>query len=136
VSYAPKNEILTQIEPAIALKVGKRLELIEIERGHVLQETGSQVEWVWFPESALICVAAENVDGESVSGGMIGREGMFGAFEACGSRLSYARAAVQIGGIRIEPEFEQVLDGLHVGFRGMFVRHAFNPSDSGCGSSR
>ena len=97
-SFAPQNGILTQIEPAVALKAGKRLEPINLERGHVLQEPGSHVEWVWFPESALICVAAENVDGESVSGGMIGREGAFGAFEACGSRLSYARAAVQIGG--------------------------------------
>lgn len=97
-SFAPKNEILAQIEPAVALKAIKRLELTNLSRGDVLQETGTEVGWVWFPESALIGVASENVDGESVSGGMIGRNGVFGAFEACGSRLSYARAHVQIGG--------------------------------------
>src|SRR3546814_1578252 len=64
--------------------------------GTVLQGTGTEVEWVWFPENALICMGSENVEGESVSGGMVGRNGAFGAFEACGSRLSYARALVQI----------------------------------------
>src|SRR3546814_1322005 len=63
--------------------------------GTVLQGTGTEVEWVWFPENALICMGSENVEGESVSGGMVGRNGAFGAFEACGSRLSYARALVQ-----------------------------------------
>src|SRR3546814_19524751 len=43
-------------------------------------------------------MGSENVEGESVSGGMVGRNGAFGAFEACGSRLSYARALVQISG--------------------------------------
>src|SRR3546814_4437114 len=66
--------------------------------GTVLQGTGTEVEWVWFPENALICMGSENVEGESVSEGMVGRNGAFGAFEACGSRLSYARALVQISG--------------------------------------
>lgn len=97
-TFTPQNDILTQIEPALALKAGKRFELVHLSRGTVLQETGTEVEWVWFPENALICMASESVEGESVSGGMVGRNGAFGAFEACGSRLSYARALVQISG--------------------------------------
>lgn len=97
-TFAPQNDILAQIEPTLALKAGKHFELVCLSRGDVLQETGTEVEWVWFPENALICIASENVEGESVSGGMIGRNGAFGAFEACGSRLSYARALVQISG--------------------------------------
>lgn len=97
-TFTPKNEILAQIEPALALRAVSRLELVTLDRGEVLQETGTEVQWVWFPENALICIASESVEGESVSGGMVGRNGAFGAFEACGSRLSYARALVQIGG--------------------------------------
>lgn len=97
-AFKPKNEILAQIEPTVALQFAPRLELIKLRRRDVLQETGTEVDWVWFPEDALICIVSETVDGESVSGGMIGRNGTFGAFEACGSRLSYARALVQIGG--------------------------------------
>ena len=97
-TFNPQNEILAQLEPSIALKFGPRLTSVQLRRGEVLQETGAEVLWVWFPDSALICIASESVEGESVSGGMVGRNGAFGAFEACGSRLSYSRALVQIGG--------------------------------------
>ena len=97
-TFTTDNEILAEIEPAVALKFATNLERVELTRGQVLQETGDAVDWVWFPENALICIASESVEGESVSGGMIGRNGTFGAFEACGSRLSYARALVQIDG--------------------------------------
>lgn len=96
--FNPRNEILTQIEPALALRYTAHLELIKLHRKEVLQESGTEVQWVWFPDNALICLASESLEGESVSGGMVGRNGTFGAFEACGSRLSYARALVQIGG--------------------------------------
>ena len=56
------------------------------------------VQWVWFPEDALICLDSENVHGESVTGGMIGWNGAYGAFEACGSRMSFTRGLVQIAG--------------------------------------
>lgn len=97
-TFNPRNEILAEIEPAVALKFANHIERMQLERGAVLQETGAPVHWVWFPENALICMASESVEGESVSGGMVGRNGVFGAFEACGSRLSYCRALVQIGG--------------------------------------
>lgn len=97
-TFSPENEILAQLEPAVALRMAHRFERVPLARGTVLQETGTQVEWVWFPENTLICLAAESVEGESVSGGMVGRNGTFGAFEACGSRLSYVRALVQISG--------------------------------------
>ncbi|MGK6355389.1 Crp/Fnr family transcriptional regulator [Sphingomonas sp. DT-207] len=97
-TFNPKNDILAQIEPAVALRFARHIERVELSRGEALQETGAPVHWVWFPENALICMASESVEGESVSGGMVGRNGAFGAFEACGSRLSYCRALVQIGG--------------------------------------
>lgn len=97
-TFNPRNEILAEIEPAIALRFAGYMERVQLDRGEVLQETGTPVHWVWFPENALICMASESVEGESVSGGMVGRNGTFGAFEACGSRISYCRALVQIGG--------------------------------------
>lgn len=97
-TFNPKNTILAEIEPAVALRFSAHLECVDLSRGEVLQETGAMVRWVWFPDDALICMASESVEGESVSGGMVGRNGVFGAFEACGSRLSYSRALVQIAG--------------------------------------
>jgi CRP-like cAMP-binding protein len=97
-TFNPKNQILAEIEPAVALKFTGHLERVQIGKGEVVQETGAPVLWVWFPDSALICIASESIEGESVSGGMVGCNGAFGAFEACGSRLSYSRGLVQIAG--------------------------------------
>ncbi|WP_158266694.1 Crp/Fnr family transcriptional regulator [Alsobacter soli] len=96
--FNPRNKILAQIEPATALRARGRLERVALHARTVLQEPGNLVEWVWFPDDALICVASETVGGESVSGGMIGWNGAYGAFEACGSRQSFTRAVVQISG--------------------------------------
>jgi CRP-like cAMP-binding protein len=97
-TFVPRNSILNELEPALALRVGDKLQRVQMRRGTVLQEIGAPVQTVWFPESALICVASENSSGESVSGGLIGWNGVYGAFEACGSRISFTRAYVQIAG--------------------------------------
>lgn len=97
-TFAPVNTILRQLESAVAMRMRGHFEPVAMDRGAVLQHTGTEIDWVWFPETALICVVAESLDGENVTGSMVGRDGVFGAFEACGSRLSYARAVVQIGG--------------------------------------
>lgn len=98
-TFTPRNSILNELEPALALRAGGKLQRTQMRRGSVLQEIGAPVQTVWFPENALICVASENSNGESVSGGMIGWSGVYGAFEACGSRISFTRAYVQVAGI-------------------------------------
>jgi CRP-like cAMP-binding protein len=95
---ACRNSLLAKIEPALVMRLAGKLQRTEFRRGTTLQEIGTLVQWVWFPEDALISVASENLGGESVSGGMVGWNGVFGAFEACGSRMSFTRAVVQIGG--------------------------------------
>jgi CRP-like cAMP-binding protein len=97
-TFVSRNSILAQLEPAIVLRCAGKIQKVQLRRGTVLQEVGTPVQWVWFPEDALICIASENVNGESVSGGMMGWSGTYGAFEACGSRVSFTRAAVQISG--------------------------------------
>jgi CRP-like cAMP-binding protein len=80
------------------MRAGNKIQRTALRRGAKLQEIGAAVQWVWFPEDALICVTSETLSGESLSGGMIGWNGVYGAFEACGSRLSFTRATVQIAG--------------------------------------
>src|SRR4051812_19646234 len=90
--------ILAQLEPLIAQRNSSKIQAVQMRRGMVLQEAGAAVQWVWFPEDALICIASETMNGESVSGSMMGCNGAYGAFEACGSRVSFTRAFVQIAG--------------------------------------
>lgn len=124
-SFSPKNLILSQIEPSVVLRSAGRFELVELRRGSVVQEVGEEVQWVWFPDDALICIASENIDGESVSGGMVGRNGAYGAFEACGSRISFTRAIVQISGNawRIRSTYYRELFDQSAGLRSAIHKH-------------
>lgn len=97
-TLSPRNLVLSQIDSAAELLRSGRIQSVQVRRGSVLQEAGSAVQWVWFPENALICIASENASGDSVAGGMIGWNGAYGAFEACGSRTSFTRGLVQISG--------------------------------------
>jgi CRP-like cAMP-binding protein len=97
-TLACRNSLLAKLEPTVAMRQVGKIQRTEFRRGSTLQEIGTVVQWVWFPEDALISVASENLSGESVSGGMIGWNGVYGAFEACGSRMSFTRATVQIPG--------------------------------------
>jgi hypothetical protein len=81
--FAPRNAILRELEPTTVKLARDRLELVYVRRGVVLQEAGMSIDHVWFPETALVAVASDNVSG---------------AFEACGSRQSLTRSLVQIPG--------------------------------------
>jgi CRP-like cAMP-binding protein len=124
-TFVCRNTVLSQIEPAILMRAGNRIEKIEVRRGSVLQESGATVQWVYFPEDALICLDSENVQGESVSGGMIGWNGVYGAFEACGSRKSFSRGLVQITGscFKVRADHYRELFDQSAGLRLAIHRH-------------
>lgn len=93
-----RNLILSQLDSFALSRIGDRIQAMQVRRGDVLQDVNTLVQWVWFPEDALISIASENASGDSVTGGMIGWNGAYGAFEACGSRTSFTRGMVQISG--------------------------------------
>ncbi len=95
----PSNLILDQIEPEVLAAFQRRLEDAPLDKGAVLHDIGEPVRSVWFPLTGLIGLASETIGGESVSGGLIGWDGAYGAFEACGSRKSFTRATVQVPGL-------------------------------------
>lgn len=124
-TLSSRNLILSQLEPAVVLRMFDRFQRTQVRRGAVLQEVGAPVQWVWFPEDALISIASENSSGESVTGGMIGWNGTYGAFEACGTRTSHTRALVQISGAahRIRADYYRELFDQSAALRGAIHRH-------------
>jgi CRP-like cAMP-binding protein len=93
-----KNALLKAISLAARAKFAPAMQRVTLTKGEVLQEPGQPVEWVFFPEKGLISVVAETQAGEAVESANIGQEGALGVFEACGSRMSFSRAVVQIPG--------------------------------------
>ena len=92
------NHLLQSLEPHVLDRFAKQVEEVAMRRGDVLHQQGGAVDWVYFPRSGLVGVFSETLDGESVESAMVGCEGALGVFEACGSRVWFARAVVQLEG--------------------------------------
>ena len=92
------NTILRALELPVRARFEGRLERVSLTKGQVLQETGEVVDWVYFPVSGLIGLAAETSGGESAQCASVGCDGAVGVFEACGSRRAFYRAVVQVPG--------------------------------------
>ena len=92
------NQLLRSVEPAVRARFAGRVQLVELARDDVLYSQGSPLDRVFFPLSGLIGIEAETADGEAVESAIVGSEGAIGAFEACGSRMFFAEAVVQIPG--------------------------------------
>ena len=93
-----RNAVLRAVELPIRARFDHRLERVSLTKGQVLQETGEALEWVYFPESGLIGLAAETSGGESAQCATVGCDAALGVFEACGSRRAFYRAVVQVPG--------------------------------------
>ena len=95
---ASNNQLLGGLEPVAWAALNENGRRMELAKGDVLHETGAPLGFVYFPETAVLAVASETLAGESVNVALVGEEGVVGAFEACGSRQSFARVTAQIAG--------------------------------------
>jgi CRP-like cAMP-binding protein len=68
-----------------------------LKRGAVLSEPDSEVEYVYFPDDALISILSLNTDGSTLEIGLVGSEGVVGVHAFLGGLAPY-RAIVQKSG--------------------------------------
>ena len=76
----------------------ENLELIEMPLTKLLYSPQEKIEYVYFPETAVISIVTMLSDGKGVEAGIIGSEGMAGAFAAFGEDISPREATIQLGG--------------------------------------
>jgi CRP-like cAMP-binding protein len=93
-----RNSFLSLLESGVAERFASKFSLVQAARSQELQRPGEMLEWVYFPESAVLSTAAETRRGESLDVVLVGAEGVIGAFEACGSRRATSRVTVLIAG--------------------------------------
>jgi len=73
------------------------LERVELTSGMVLQEPGSEIEHVYFPEDGMVTLLSVGLEGGSIQIGVIGSDGMVGIPVVLGG-FSPHKAVVQIDG--------------------------------------
>jgi CRP-like cAMP-binding protein len=89
------------------------LELLELNLGEVLYESGSTPSYVYFPIDAIVSLLYVMEDGASAEISVVGNEGMIGVTLFMGGESTPSRAVVQsagkawrLSGRRLKDEFD------------------------------
>ncbi|MGH7025444.1 MAG: Crp/Fnr family transcriptional regulator [Caulobacteraceae bacterium] len=93
-----RNYILRALSAADRAMLEPDLVRYALASGEILYEPDYQVDWVWFPLTAVLSVVTVMSNGRTVESDTIGRESAVGILAALGKAVSTSRTITQIPG--------------------------------------
>lgn len=116
VAHTPlQNRLLSCLSPAELQRLSPDLELVEMQLGDVLHESGGKMQYVFFPTTSIVSLFYVLEDGASTEIAAVGNEGILGISTFMGGGSTPSRAVVQSAGFgyrlnvpSLKREFERV----------------------------
>jgi len=93
-----QNHLLNALPPSDHARIASQLELVPMELGHVLYESGDKLRHVYFPTTSIISLLYVMEDGASAEIAVVGNEGILGISLFMGGETTPSRAIVQSAG--------------------------------------
>ncbi|QMU60228.1 MAG: helix-turn-helix domain-containing protein [Gammaproteobacteria bacterium] len=93
-----QNYILSALPNDVYEIMQRDLELVDMPLGKVLYESGTEMEFVYFPTSSIVSLIYLTEDGHSAEIAVTGREGIVGVALFMGGNTTPSRAVVQNAG--------------------------------------
>ncbi len=98
-SFNPiQNHLLAALDPVEQDHLFSQLELVPLQLGEVIYESGGELEHVYFPTNCIISLLYVMEDGASAEIAIVGCEGMVGVALFMGGESTPSRAVVQSAG--------------------------------------
>ena len=94
-----RNLVLRSLGSADRLALEADLKDVSLASGDVLYEPNYAVDWVYFPQTAVLSVVTVMTDGRTIESDTIGCESVVGALAALGGAVSTSRTFTQIAGL-------------------------------------
>jgi CRP-like cAMP-binding protein len=92
------NRILAALDDSEAASLFSQLERVSLTQGQVIYEAETQIEYAYFPETAVFSMLSEMENGDTVEVGPVGNEGLVGLRVFLGARTSLDRVIVHVAG--------------------------------------
>jgi CRP-like cAMP-binding protein len=92
------NQLLAALSAGELKRLYSNLQLISMPVGNVLYESGSQLEYVYFPTDCIVSLLYLMKDGASAEIAVVGNEGLVGISLFMGGETTPSRAMVQSAG--------------------------------------
>jgi CRP-like cAMP-binding protein len=94
----PRNRLLSAVPAAELRGLEPHLERVDVPRGHLLHPAEEPIEFIWFPEAAVVSLRVTLAGGGAADIGTVGREGFVGHAVLLGDSTSIVEAVVQVSG--------------------------------------
>ena len=92
------NQLLAMLPEAEWARLAPHLVPVDMPLGHVVYESGGQLEHVYFPTTSIVSLLYVMEDGASAEIAIVGREGIVGIAIFMGGETTPSRAIVQSAG--------------------------------------
>ena len=121
-----RNFILRGLDPDDRRALEPDLRPIELASGDVQYEPDDQIDWVYFPSTAVLSVVTIMADGRAVESDTVGRESAVGILAALGASPSTSRTFTQIPGMALRLSAARLRRHAResAAFHRLLVRHA------------
>lgn len=121
-----KNRVLSSVQDGETEVLSPHLESVTLDPQQVLYPPGGPVEYVYFPESAVISMFVTLEDGSTIEVGMVGFNGLTGLRVFLGSPQMPHESVVVVGGTawRISAEKLRRVSGSCVSLNAVILRYA------------
>ena len=96
-----RNMVLVAMSPADRRALEPHLELVSLASGEILYEPDYQVDWVYFPNTAVLSVVTVMSDGRTVESDTVGYESVVGVLNSLGAIPAVSRTFTQIPGMAV-----------------------------------
>ena len=93
-----RNHLLAALPTEIQDRLFAQLELVTLQQGQVLYESGDTLRHAYFPTEAIVSLLYITESGASAATAMVGNEGLIGMALFMGGESTPSRAIVQSGG--------------------------------------
>lgn len=95
------NKILAALGGSDLQRLSSQLERVSLGLGQVVHEPQAQIDYVYFPETAVFSMLATMEDGDTVEVGPVGDEGMVGLRVFLGADTARYRVLVHVAGTAV-----------------------------------
>ena len=95
---ANQNQLLAALPAEIFARISPYLELVQMPLGQVLYESGGQLQYVYFPATAIVSLHYVLENGASAEIASVGNEGVLGISLFMGGNTTPSLATVQTAG--------------------------------------
>ncbi len=93
-----QNHLLATLHAEAVERLFPHLELVHLDLGEVMYESGHTLRYVYFPTDAIVSLLYVMEGGESAEIAVVGNDGMLGVALFMGGESTPSRAVVQSGG--------------------------------------